>query len=613
MKKGALTIMSYRFKQFIPYPQIGAFDISPNGKKIIYVTYESDRCQLWKQAIQQVKNPVQLASLASKRVRLIAWPPGGARVFLLADERGDEIYQIYSMSTSGGNLEKVTTEPNVRNEFSPAGFSPDRKFIAYARNALRSRDIDICLQNLETGEKRILVKGKGDYLYFPFNFSPNGRYLSIIRSLPSINTHILVYDLRTNTCRNVTQCLGESTYFPGPWDQKSRGFYVLTNQSSEFFGLGFYDINIGRFSWLEQYDCDIESVDLTRDGRYLGWINNKLGTSCLVIHDLVQDTLLTFPKLPSGVISSAHFSSDGEHLVFYLENTNCSRNLYALGLTHRNCWRLSQSTVKVPSKELVEPELINYSSFDRNIPAWLYKPRNLKPGERVPVVLSIHGGPESQERPIYAYDGLYQYLLHRGIGILAPNIRGSTGYGKSYQRLIYRDWGGGELKDVIAGTEYLRRLDWVDSERLGIFGISFGGFVALSAVTRFPHYWSAAVDIMGPSDLVTFTQRVPPFWRGFMKNWVGDPDKDHDFLVERSPITYVHQLCCPILIIQGEHDVRVRRSESDQIVEKLKAQGRDVEYIVFEGEGHGFTNPINAHKAWQSVANFFEKHLKRTT
>jgi dipeptidyl aminopeptidase/acylaminoacyl peptidase len=166
---------------------------------------------------------------------------------------------------------------------------------------------------------------------------------------------------------------------------------------------------------------------------------------------------------------------------------------------------------------------VRYRSTDGfRIAAWLYKPKNLKKGKRAPVVVSIHGGPEAQEQPYYGY-GLYQYWLSRGIGVLAPNIRGSTGYGKTFQKAIDRDWGGGELRDVEHAAKYLRKLGWVDHRRIGIYGPSFGGFVVLSAIARLPQYWAAAVDWFGPSNLVSSILTDPPWWRKMDELTIGDP------------------------------------------------------------------------------------------
>jgi dipeptidyl aminopeptidase/acylaminoacyl peptidase len=195
--------------------------------------------------------------------------------------------------------------------------------------------------------------------------------------------------------------------------------------------------------------------------------------------------------------------------------------------------------------------------------------------------------------------------------VLAPNIRGSTGYGKTYQKLIHRDWGGAELKDIEAAARYLQSLDWVDAKRMGVFGGSFGGFATLSAVSRLPDYWAAAVDLVGPSNLVTFVKSVPPYWRRWMDEWVGNPEKDYDLLMERSPITYVDQIKAPLFIIQGAKDPRVVKAESDQIVERLRARGVDVRYDVYEDEGHGFTKRQNELRAWRAAAEFFEELLLR--
>ena len=195
--------------------------------------------------------------------------------------------------------------------------------------------------------------------------------------------------------------------------------------------------------------------------------------------------------------------------------------------------------------------------------------------------------------------------------MLAPTVRGSTGYGKGYQKLIHRDWGGAELRDLEGAARYLQGLPWVRADRLGVFGGSFGGFATLSCVARLPQYWAAAVDIVGPSNLITFAKSVPPAWRRMIKEWVGDPEEDADLLRERSPIAYVDNIRAPLLVIQGTNDPRVVKAESDQMVERLRAAGRTVEYIVFEDEGHGFTKVANSLKALKATAEWLERHLTK--
>ncbi len=195
------------------------------------------------------------------------------------------------------------------------------------------------------------------------------------------------------------------------------------------------------------------------------------------------------------------------------------------------------------------------------------------------------------------------------MAVLAPNIRGSSGYGMSYQKLIHRDWGGDELKDIEHAAQWLREQSWADTERLAVYGASFGGFATLSAMTRLPEYWRCGIDLVGPANLVTFARAVPPHWRASMKKWVGDPDEDADFLMERSPITYVDKIRAPLLVLQGARDPRVVKPESDQMVEKLRALGREVEYHVFEDEGHDFSKRSNQLQAYRLIAAFLFKHF----
>lgn len=341
------------------------------------------------------------------------------------------------------------------------------------------------------------------------------------------------------------------------------------------------------------------------------WVQNEDGASKLYGRDLTTNQDLDLPDLALGVVNTLTLSPEGSRMAMVFVRPGEAANLFEVDLSTGEMIRLGQSMIGgVDPDDLTEPELVHFPTFDgRDIPAWLYKPKNLVDGMQYPVILSIHGGPEAQERPMYNYNGLYQYLTSRGFGVLAPNIRGSTGYGISYQKLIHRDWGGAELKDIEHAAQYLQSLEWVDSNRLAVFGGSFGGFATLSAVTRLPEYWAAAVDIVGPSNLVTFVKSVPPFWKPMMKKWVGDAEEDYDLLVERSPITYVDNIRAPMLVVQGAKDPRVVQAESDQMVERIRTNGGDITYYVDEEEGHGTTRRKNSIKWMKMISDYLVDRL----
>jgi dipeptidyl aminopeptidase/acylaminoacyl peptidase len=256
-------------------------------------------------------------------------------------------------------------------------------------------------------------------------------------------------------------------------------------------------------------------------------------------------------------------------------------------------------------EELIEPELVSFPSPDAHrIPAWVYRGRG---GGAQPVVLYFHGGPEAQERP--GYKPFLQYLASRGISVVAPNIRGSTGYGKTYQRLIYRDWGNGDLRDFEAAAQWARAQPWADPQRLGVCGGSYGGFATLTCLARLPELWAVGVDAFGPSNLISLIETAPPTWWRLTRELIGDPEADREKLLAASPITYVDRIRAPLLVVQGAKDPRVVPAESEQIVERLRELGRPVEYEVFEDEGHGFTRHENEVRAYRMFAEFLERHL----
>jgi dipeptidyl aminopeptidase/acylaminoacyl peptidase len=257
----------------------------------------------------------------------------------------------------------------------------------------------------------------------------------------------------------------------------------------------------------------------------------------------------------------------------------------------------------------VDPVLVHCPTRDGGqVPAYLYRPSNV--AGPVPVVLSIHGGPSVQERPNYSNGGLLQYLVSRGVAVLAPNVRGSSGYGHAYQRAVHRDWGGVDLADLDDAVRYLKSQPWVDPARVGVIGGSYGGFAALSCVSRLPeHNWAAAVAICGPSNLVTFAKAQPPTWRSMVLILIGDPDADADTLLARSPVTYADQIRAPLFLIQGANDVRVPKFESDQIVQRLRDRGGEVRYDVYPDEGHMFGVSANQAKARSDAAEFLLAHL----
>ena len=598
-------IPRYTFEQFTAVRRYQpTLSFSPEGSEIAYVTNTSGQFNLWRQS-SAGGYPHQLTTFDDQSVRQVAWSPDGQTILFTADRQGDEFHQLYRIPARGGWPEPLTDAPKVQHYLaSDNPWSPDGNAIAYAGNDREPADQDILVRTLDAPEAARPLAGDG--YYFATAWAPDGTRFTAIDVTSTTNTEVYLVDLANGDTHHLLPHEGDVMHLPGPWAADGSGFYLLTDEGREFIGLAFFTVDTGAYAWLETPDWDVVEVAASVDGRYLAWTVNDDGNSRLFVRDLSSGDLVPLPDVPDGVISTLTAAKSGDKLGFMLSRPDHPTEVYVLDLAANTLTQLTYGFLGgIDPAHLVAPELITFPTFDgRRVPAWLYRPLGEGP---FPFILSIHGGPEGQERSDYG--GMYQYLINRGIGILAPNVRGSTGYGKSYQKLIHHDWGGGDLQDFEAAVTWLRDLDWVDADRVGITGGSYGGFAVLSCISRLPSYWAAAVDIVGPSNLVTTVETGPPTWRRMDNELIGDPDTERDFLLSRSPVTYADQITTPLFVIQGANDPRVPRGESDQIVERLRARGVDVRYDVYDDEGHGFTKRENQLRSQRDTAEFLERHL----
>ena len=591
----------YTFEQFAATRTFGSLVYNPSGERLFYLANTNGQKNIWSLP-SGGGFAEQLTSFTDERVTELSVSPDGTWLAFLADHHGDELTQVWRLPAIGGWPERLTDVPEA--QFSLGEWLDAERVIVTANDEEPSEQHPQLL-NITTGERQRLLTGG---LFYGMTAAPAGEHILIVEFLGNTNQNLYVYDVNTGQKVLITPHEQEAIFDPGPWTQD--GFYLLTNEGREFTGLAFYSLAEGSWSYVLTPEHDVEKVVLSRDKKLLVAVVNEAGTSQLYAVDLERNEALELPRLPYGVVDQLDIHPSGEKIALLLGTATESDNIFELDLASGELKALEQSMLGgIPKGDLLEPDLIAYPSFDCDVPAWLYRPKAAE--VRVPVVLSIHGGPEAQERPsyLYGYNGLYQYLLSRGIGVFAPNIRGSTGYGISYQKLIHRDWGGGELEDIRHAAEYLRTLDWVDPTKIAIFGGSFGGFATLSALTRLPEYWATGVDLVGPSNLVTFVESVPPFWRPTMRDWVGDAEDDREFLLERSPITYLDGVRAPILVMQGANDPRVVQAESDQMVEALRQRNHDVTYYVDEQGGHGPASRADGVRWMKMIGEYLEDKL----
>ncbi len=330
----------------------------------------------------------------------------------------------------------------------------------------------------------------------------------------------------------------------------------------------------------------------------------------------VIDTVLTgVGELSDGVVQSIQYEPASGRYALAFSSATSPVQLYTIEKGVGVIQHTRERILGIPQALLARGEDATFVSHDGlTVAARLYLPaEGLGFAAPYPVIFYIHGGPQSQEKPDFTWFSmpLIQYFTLNGFAVFVPNVRGSSGYGMDYVKRVDRDWGGQDRLDHVAAFEHLKRDPRLDMTRVGVMGRSYGGYMTLTLVGRHPELWKAACDMFGPYNLLSFLERIPETWKTYFHIVLGDPEKDREFLVERSPSTYLHNLACPLLVIQGRNDPRVRAAESEDLVAALRAQGKDVELVIFEDEGHDVIKFPNKVRCYTEIVAFFKRHLRQ--
>ncbi len=321
--------------------------------------------------------------------------------------------------------------------------------------------------------------------------------------------------------------------------------------------------------------------------------------------------------ISNGVLESVSYEKKSDRYILSFSTATTPTQIYTIEGKKKKMVvvHTREQVLGIPDSHLSEGEDAAFTSYDGlRISARLYLPaKDTEIQPPYPLVYYIHGGPQSQERPDFAWFSmpLIQYLTMNGFAVFVPNVRGSSGYGLSYIKLVDHDWGGDDRLDHVHAMQILKKDPRIDVSRSAVVGRSYGGYMTLTMASRHPELWSAAVDMFGPYDLLTFSDRLPETWKPYFQISLGDPIKDREFLIERSPKTYIDQIQCPLLVIQGKNDPRVIEQESRDLVEHLREIGKEVDYLMFENEGHDVLKYENRVICYNSITEFFKKHLTK--
>lgn len=607
---GLSTANAYEFTQYLNIKHANSPSFSPDGKTLAFMTNVTGVYQGW--TIPVTGGWPEQATFYEDGVDFFVYSPMEDKIAFGKDTGGDERTQLYLCSPRGENIVQLTNNPKVIYSFG--GWSHDGKKIAYAANERDQAYFDVYVRDLAIDQAKLVYQSDANNSVAAW--SPDDRYLVVARANTNLDFDLFLVEAATGTSTHLTPHTPPAVYESIEWTNDGKGFYLASDQDRDFVNLAYYDVAEKKLTFLDDGKSDVDGLKLSDDNRYLAIVRNIDGYGRLFLreHPLRVGTITQAKTsevhLPDGIPSGLTFSKDGKMMAFAFVGPTQNGNIWTYEMAGEKLTEVTRSTLAgIPPSSFVAPTLVKFKSFDGlELSAFIYLPTGAKKDGSAPCIVMVHGGPESQERPYFATT--YQYYLSRGYAILAPNIRGSTGYGKTYTHLDDIEKRGQAIQDVKACYNFLKNSGYVDPAKVAVMGASYGGYMTLAAVTFLPELWAAGVDIVGIANFETFLKNTGAWRRKLREAEYGYLDKDIEVLRKYSPIHAVDKIKCPLFVIQGANDPRVPQSEAEQIVDQVKKQGGAVEYMLFPDEGHGLAKLANRIKAYPAVAEFLDKHVK---
>lgn len=551
-----------------------------------------------------------LTSSTTDSTFAVSWFPADQRVLFTADSGGNEITHLYVREADGKTRDLT---PGKKSKADFVGWSADKQHFFVTTNERNEQAFDLYRYAIKDYQRTLVFKN--DAAWQLSALSPDDRYLALVKPRTSADSDVYLVDLsvKKHAPQLITKHEGNVTHDVYAFTRDSKQLVFATNEFGEFDQAWTHDLATGAKAALVKDNWDVAFLFYSESGRYRVWGVNDDGRTAVHILDNSSGKEVKLPDLPAGDLTQLRFSRDESRLAVLLSSDTSPNDVYSIDLGAARSARLTHAlNPKMKETDLVGTEVVRYASFDGlKIPSILYKPQNAAATHKVPALVSVHGGPGGQSRS--GYSPAIQHLVNHGYAVLAANNRGSSGYGKTFNHMDDRKHGDVDLKDIVAAKQYLAGLDWVDGERIGIIGGSYGGYMVGAALAFSPDTFDVGIDIFGVMNWVRTLTSIPPWWAAVKEalyDEMGDPATDGERHRAISPLFHTENIRAPLLVVQGANDPRVLQVESDEIIAAVRKNGVAVEYLLFPDEGHGFTKRGNKIKASDAYVTFLDKYLK---
>jgi dipeptidyl aminopeptidase/acylaminoacyl peptidase len=591
--------------------QVGRPTWSPDGKSIAFISNLSGRNNLWLVPAEGGW-PVQL-TVSDQRQTAPAWSPDGKWIAYQSDYDGDEQWDIFLVSPKTGKVVNLTQTREIA-ELNPT-WSPDGRYLAYEVKPKTSAAYEIDIYDMVLREvKHLTTSTPQDKRNMIPIWSKDGAYIVYMQEqAKGTDSNIFIAHVATGKSTLLTPHESEHLYFANDVSPDGQRVLLSSNAANGFENIATLEIATKKITWLTKDKWEIRGGEFSPDGKHITFSANVDGNEDIYLHDVAtgKSTVLQIPKgvnEPAGGHSA--FTKDGSRLLYFHNGPTAPGDLWVYTIATGKSHQVTHSLVAgVRSQDMVEPYLVHYPSRDGKwtISAFLYVPFNMARNGQNAAIVYIHGGPTAQS--INSFNRFVQFAANQGYMVLAPNYRGSTGYGKEFQQANLFDMGGGDLQDVLAGVDWIKQTGHLDPKKIAVMGGSYGGYLSMMAVTKAPDVWAAGVPIVPFVNWFTEIEHEDPVLQQSDLATMGDVVTNKALYEDRSPINFIDQIKAPLLLLAGGHDPRCPKSETQQVVDAIKKRGGTVEAKVYENEGHGFARVENQIDAYQRVADFLLAHV----
>ena len=590
--------------------QVGLASWSPDGKTVVFVSNISGRNNLWLVPAEGGW-PTQL-TVSDQRQTAPTWSPNGKWIAYMSDYDGDEQWDIFIVSPKTGEVVNLTRTREVAEEYPR--WSPDGRYLAYTVKPKHSSvyEIDV-FDTLMRDVKHVTTNTPADKVNDNPIWSHDGKWIAYTQSqAKGTDSNIFIAEVASGQSTLLTPHDAEQLYHADDISPDGKKLLITSNAANGYENVGLVDIASKKISWLTQDKWEASGGNFSPDGKSVTWTVNVDGNINIYLHSFAPGATKELP-LPTGVNHPAGhfaFSSDGSRLLYNHNGPTAPGDLWVYHLASGKSQQITHSLVAgTRSEDMVEPFLVHYPSRDGKwtISAFVYVPYNMVRNGQNAAIVYVHGGPTSQS--VNSFSRFIQHMVNQGYMVIAPNYRGSTGYGKEFQQANLFDMGGGDLQDVLAAADFIKQTGYLDPKKIVVMGGSYGGYLTMMGVTKAPDLWAAGVPIVPFVNWFTEIQNEDPVLQQSDMATMGDPEKNKDLYHDRSPIFFVDQIKAPLLLLAGGHDPRCPKEESQQVADAIRKRGSTVELKVYEDEGHGFARIQNQIDAYKRAADFIKAHV----